>query len=121
LSANYDILRNQNVVKRNIKMNIKEINHPPALDRFVTHAGQQIRETADQLTETAARAGEGLEENLDDIKIKFNNVRDSVTGKTKEYSRTLNGYITKNPWVAVGISAGFAFLVGVLVGRRRDD
>ena len=102
------------------KMNTKERNHPPVLDRIVTHAGQHIRETTSQLGETAARASEGLGESLDNIEMKFNDVRDSVTAKTKEYSRTVNNYVGKNPWAAIGITAGLAFMVGMLVGRRPD-
>ena len=91
------------------------------MDRIATRAGRNIRQTADQFGESVARAREGLEESLDDIEMKFNDVRDSVIDKTKEYSRTTNSYISKNPWTVIGISAGFAFLVGMFIGRRRDD
>jgi ElaB/YqjD/DUF883 family membrane-anchored ribosome-binding protein len=102
-------------------MNLKGQNPPPVLDQIATRAGQHIRGKADQLGEAAVRASEGLEESLGKIEMKFNDVRDSVIDKTKEYSRTTNSYVRKNPWVAIGISAGFAFLVGMLIGRRRDD
>lgn len=102
-------------------MNTKERNHPPVLDRIVTHAGQQMRESASQLGESVARTTEGLEESLDNIEMQFNEVRDSVADKTKKYSRTVNRYVSKNPWAAIGISAGFAFMVGMLVGRRNEN
>lgn len=102
-------------------MNTQERNQVPVIDRIAAGVGQQIRETAGQLRETAARAGEELEERLDNIEMKFDDVRDTVMDKAKEYSRTSNSYIRKNPWAAIGISAGFAFLVGMLIGRRRDD
>ncbi len=102
-------------------MTTQERNHSPVLDRTATRAGQHIRETAGQLGETAARASEGLEKSLDNIQLKFNDVRDSVIDKTKKYSRATNSYVRKNPWIAVGITAGFAFLAGMFIGRRRDD
>jgi ElaB/YqjD/DUF883 family membrane-anchored ribosome-binding protein len=103
------------------KMNTEEQNLPPVLDQITTGVGQDIRETTSYLNETRARTSEGLEESLDNIKMKFNDVRNSVVDKTKEYARTTNSYIRKNPWAVIGISAGFAFLVGMLIGRRRDD
>jgi len=102
-------------------MKTQERNHHGVLDRTLARAGQHIHETADQLGETATRASDRLEESFDDIRTKFNDVRDSVTGKTRTYAGTLNSYVGKNPWVAIGISAGFAFLAGMLIGRRRDD
>ena len=102
-------------------MNTQERNQAPVLDRTATRPSQYIRETAGQLGETAARATEGLEESLDNIQTKIKGVRDSVIDKTKEYSRTTNNYVRKNPWTAMGISAGAAFLVGMLIGRRRND
>ena len=101
-------------------MNTQERTHLPVADRLPTRTGEQIRETAGRLGETAARATEGLEESLENIEVKFNDVRGSVIDKTKEYARTTNSYVRKNPWVVIGISAGFAFLAGMLIGRRRD-
>jgi ElaB/YqjD/DUF883 family membrane-anchored ribosome-binding protein len=100
-------------------MNTQERNHPPVLERIATRTSQQLRETADQLGETTARAGEGLQESLDNIEMKFNDVRDSVIDRTKEYARTTNSFVSKNPWVVLGISTGLAFLAGMLIGRRR--
>jgi len=100
-------------------MNTKERNHEPALDRIITRADKQIHDTADQIGEVAARAGEGLEESIESIEMKFNDLRDSVIDKSKEYSKTTERYVSRNPWVSIGISAGFAFLIGMLVGRRR--
>jgi len=99
----------------------KERNHPPVVDRISMLAGQHVGETADQLHETVTHASEGLEESLDNIRMKFNDVRDSVTDTTKQYSRSVNDYVNRNPWVAIGISAGCAFLAGMLIGRRRDN
>lgn len=99
-------------------MNTQERNHQSELDRIAARAGQKMRETAGKLEKTAARAGEGLEKNLDNIETKFNDLRDSVIDKTKETSRTAEKYLHKKPWVAIGISAGVAFLTGIFLGRR---
>jgi ElaB/YqjD/DUF883 family membrane-anchored ribosome-binding protein len=101
-------------------MNNQEQNQLPVADRLPTGIGEQIRQTAGRLGESAARASEKSAETLDNIGKKLDDVCDSVIDKTKEYSRATDSYVRKNPWVAVGISAGFAFLAGVLIGRRRD-
>ena len=66
-------------------MNRQDGNHPSVIERTPTRIGQNIRETADQLGETAARASEGLEGNIENIGAKFNDARTSVFDKTKEY------------------------------------
>ena len=102
-------------------MNTEERNQQPVLDRTTTRTGQYMRETAGQLGETAAMASEKLEESLENIQLKFNDVRDSVVDTTKKYSQATNSYVKKNPWMAIGITAGFAFLAGMFIGRRRGD
>jgi ElaB/YqjD/DUF883 family membrane-anchored ribosome-binding protein len=92
-------------------MNTQERNHVPVLDQLGTRAGE--------LEETVARASEGLEESLGHLETRVNEVCESVIDKTKAYSRTANSYVTKNPWAAIGISAGCAFLAGMLIGRRK--
>jgi ElaB/YqjD/DUF883 family membrane-anchored ribosome-binding protein len=102
-------------------MSRNEETHTPVIDRIAARAGQQVRETAGQLGETVARSAERLEDELENFEAKFDDVRHAVTDTTKEYSRTVNSYVKKNPWMAIGITAGFAFLAGMLIGRRRGD
>ena len=102
-------------------MNTKEQNHPTVLDRITSSTDQHMRELAGQLGETVTRTGEGLEESFNNIEMKFDDAGTSLIDKTKEYARTTHSYVTKNPWAAVGISAGLAFLAGMLIGRKRDN
>jgi ElaB/YqjD/DUF883 family membrane-anchored ribosome-binding protein len=99
-------------------MNTQGQDHSQVLDRVATDVGQRIRETADQLGETTERVSEGLQSGLDNLGKDFSDVRDSVVDRTREYSQTTKSYVRKNPWVVIGLSAGFAFLVGMLIGRR---
>jgi ElaB/YqjD/DUF883 family membrane-anchored ribosome-binding protein len=100
-------------------MNSHDRNHLPGVEQIVTRAGQQIREVADQIGDTAIRASDGLTHGIDSIETKFSDVRDVIAGKTKEYTRKTNKAVSENAWLAMGITAGFAFMVGLLVGRRR--
>ncbi|HTK83137.1 MAG TPA: hypothetical protein VL633_12690 [Bacteroidota bacterium] len=102
-------------------MKTHERHEHPATNRPITRAGQYLRDTAGQLGENAERASEELEENVDNIQLKFNELRDSLIDKTKEYSRATNSYVSKNAWMAMGISAGLAFVAGMYVGWKRND
>src|SRR5258705_2152695 len=101
-------------------MRAQEHNRTPVLEETTDHIGQHFRETADQLRQTVARACQELGEGLENIERKFTEARDTVVHKTKQYARTTDRYVNKNPWKAVGISAGVAFLAGVVIARRRS-
>jgi ElaB/YqjD/DUF883 family membrane-anchored ribosome-binding protein len=94
-------------------------HHPQVMEEATAHVGQHIRDTAEQLRQTVARARQELEESLENIETRFNEARDAVVHKTKQYARSTDRYVNKNPWKAVGISAGVAFLAGMLIARRR--
>jgi ElaB/YqjD/DUF883 family membrane-anchored ribosome-binding protein len=102
-------------------MNNRDRNTTEVLEHTQTYTGEPLRETLGRPGDIAARAGESLKESLGGLGEKIGGVRDSVLDRTKEYWRTTDGYVGRNPWVAVGISAGVAFLAGLLVGRRRND
>ncbi|HEY6190706.1 MAG TPA: DUF883 domain-containing protein [Bacteroidota bacterium] len=100
-------------------MRSQEHTHTPVLEEASDHVGQHFRETADHLRETVARARQELQEGLENIEKKFTEARDTVVHKTKQVARTTDRYVNKNPWKAVGISAGVAFLAGIIIARRR--
>ena len=89
-------------------------NNEPVLEEIARHTGTRLRETT-------ARAGAGLEERFDKIGMRISKARGTVVDTTKKYSRQANTYVKKNPWTAIGLTSGFALLVGVFIGRRRAD
>jgi ElaB/YqjD/DUF883 family membrane-anchored ribosome-binding protein len=101
-------------------MKSHERSQPSVLEETTDHVGQHFRETADHLRQTVARARQDLEESLENIEKKFNDTRDAVVHKTKQVARSTDRYVNKHPWKAVGISAGVAFLAGVVIARRRN-
>lgn len=101
-------------------MNNHDRNTTAVLDRTETYPGEPLGDTPGRAGEGMERAGERLKESLDNIGLKIGGVRDSVIDRTKDYWRTTNGFVGRNPWVAVGVSAGFAFLVGMFIGRRQQ-
>lgn len=90
-------------------------------ERAASRVGQEVRDTAKNLSENAAKAGQGLQEGMDAFKEKFNEARDTVVEKTKDYARVTNNYVNENPWIAVGISTGIGFLLGMMITNRRSN
>ena len=102
-------------------MSKNDRNHPPTLERRAPGVGQQLRDIARQWGETATRASDDFQKNLEDIETGFEETRDKIVSKTKKYARSTNGYVTENPWLAVGISTGIGFLLGMIIGKRRSS
>lgn len=91
----------------------------PVLDRTDTYPGQSTREPAVEPGAAAARSNGGFKETLGDIGAKLGNGRDTFIAKTKKNWQATDAYVGKNPWWAVGVSAGVAFLAGMLISRKR--
>jgi ElaB/YqjD/DUF883 family membrane-anchored ribosome-binding protein len=59
-----------------------------------------------------------LAEKLGTAKIKLRDAEQVVVGKAKEAVKVTDDYVHENPWKSIGIAAGVAFLLGMLVSRR---
>ena len=70
-------------------------------------AGERIQKARERATETVRVARERLSE-----------TQDQVIKQARQAAKDADGYVHDNPWQAVGIAAGVAFIIGVLVSRR---
>jgi ElaB/YqjD/DUF883 family membrane-anchored ribosome-binding protein len=76
----------------------------------------------DKATEARAR----VQDHLKVVQDKLGDHYETVRTKGKEAVDATHGYVTENPWNAVGIAAGIGFLLGIgfsagVFLRRRDD
>jgi ElaB/YqjD/DUF883 family membrane-anchored ribosome-binding protein len=76
----------------------------------------------DKATEARSRVQDSLKVAQDKLGEHYETVRT----KGKEALDATHGYVTENPWNAVGIAAGVGFLLGIgfsagVFLRRRDD
>ena len=76
--------------------------------------------------EAGEAAGEGAEEAKDSLRDALAHARNGVEKaearlgeKVARGARTTDAYVRENPWVAIGVAALFAYLVGTLTGGRR--
>ncbi|XLM20062.1 DUF883 domain-containing protein, partial [Chromobacterium piscinae] len=74
--------------------------------------------TVDDGSAHAKELRKRLAEKLGTAKIKLRDAEVAVVGKAKEAAKVTDDYVHENPWKSIGIAAGVAFLLGMLVSRR---
>ena len=87
---------------------------------------QTVLEDAEALlSATTGQAGERIqqvraraEETVRAVRDRLASAQDEVTRRAREALDDADEYVRENPWQAMGIAAGVAFLVGLLAGRR---
>ncbi|HET7597211.1 MAG TPA: DUF883 family protein [Burkholderiales bacterium] len=67
---------------------------------------------------TAAQSGERLSQARARIQNALAGAKDIVVVRGAEAAHATDRYVHENAWKAVGLSAGIALLVGLLIGRR---
>src|ERR1035438_9446771 len=77
------------------------------------------------LSATAGQAGERIQQVRARAEQTGRGARDRLAATQEELTRRArealgdaDDYVRENPWQAIGISAGIAFLIGLLAGRR---
>jgi len=87
---------------------------------------QSVLEDAEALlSATAGQAGERIqqvraraEETVRAVRDRMSAAQEELTRRAREALGEADEYLRENPWQALGITAGVAFLVGLLAGRR---
>ncbi|QND83894.1 DUF883 family protein [Chromobacterium vaccinii] len=77
-----------------------------------------INATVDDGSANSKELRKRLAEKLGAAKTKLRDAEQIVVGKAKEAVKVTDDYVHENPWKSVGIAAGVAFLLGMLVSRR---
>jgi ElaB/YqjD/DUF883 family membrane-anchored ribosome-binding protein len=88
------------------------------LRSVVSDAEALLKATAgvagDQVESARARAQDSLKA----ARARLGDLEEDVVAKAREAVESTDRYVRESPWAAIGIAAGVAFVVGVLVGRR---
>ena len=74
--------------------------------------------TAGQAGEKIQRARERATETVRVARERLTDAQEQVVKQAKQAAKQTDRYVHDNPWQAVGIAAGVAFIIGVLVSRR---
>lgn len=68
----------------------------------------------DQVEAARARAQDSLQA----ARARMGDLQDDVLAQAREAVESTDRYVRESPWAAIGVAAGVAFVLGVLVGRR---
>ena len=97
----------------------------PSKDKIVDDLKSLISDAEELLTLTADQQGG----KLDDLRARINgrvavakdrlaDAEAAIVDTGKKAVRATDDYVHENPWQSVGVAAGVAFLLGLLVSRR---
>ncbi len=94
-------------------------------DKLVADLREVASDAEELLNLTASQAGERiasvrarLGERLGGLKVQLSELEADMLERGKQVAQVTDDYVHDNPWKSIGVSAGVAFLLGLLVGRR---
>jgi ElaB/YqjD/DUF883 family membrane-anchored ribosome-binding protein len=77
-----------------------------------------IKATAGQAGDRVGEARNRAEKTLHDARQRLADMEDDTIARARHAVGEADRYIRDNPWQSIGIAAGVAFVIGVLVSRR---
>ncbi|MBU1236428.1 MAG: DUF883 family protein [Gammaproteobacteria bacterium] len=84
----------------------------------VADAEELLRATANQAGDKMTELRGKAQENLVKARASLAEAQGAMVDKAKEVGHVADEYVQTNPWRSVGIAAGVAFVVGLLISRR---
>ena len=88
------------------------------VEKVVTDVKVLASDIEELVRATAAQSGDKVAEARARVQQALAGGKETVVVHGAEAARATDRYVHENAWKAVGISAGIALLVGLLIGRR---
>jgi ElaB/YqjD/DUF883 family membrane-anchored ribosome-binding protein len=88
------------------------------LRAVISDAEELLRLTADEVGEGATQVRGRIQSRLAAAKAELLHLQSIAVAKAKEVGHAADEFVHENPWKSIGMAAGLALLVGLLVGRR---
>jgi ElaB/YqjD/DUF883 family membrane-anchored ribosome-binding protein len=85
------------------------------LKAALEHAEELLHSTAGDLGETREKARDKLREASECMGA----IERELLSEARAKAQAANDYVHGNPWRSIAIAGGIAFVVGLLLGRRR--
>lgn len=89
------------------------------LKAVIESAEALLHATAGSAGEHVASARERAEEKLRAAREHLGEFEEDFLANARAKAEAADSYIHENPWRSIGVTAGLAFALGVLMGRRR--
>jgi len=87
-------------------------------ENLVSAGETLLKSTSSLSTGALADAREAFSVALSDAQTQYNKLSKAAQAKTREAATAADDYVHANPWPAIGIAAGIAFVVGAVSMRR---
>jgi ElaB/YqjD/DUF883 family membrane-anchored ribosome-binding protein len=84
----------------------------------VGDAEELLRATASQAGEKVEGLRQRVQENLAAARARMAETEFAIAERAKAAARATDEYVHENPWKSIGMAAGAAFVIGLLIGRR---
>ena len=88
------------------------------LQTVVRDAEALLQATAHQTGERVEQVRERTEASLRQARARLALMEEQAMEQVREAAADADEYVRRNPWQAVGVAAGMALLVGLLISRR---
>ena len=88
---------------------------------LIADAQELLRLIADKTSENVTDLRFRLEDKIAQYKKDLLRLQEASVAKVKEVGQATDDYVHHEPWKAIGIAAGIAFVAGVLICRRNRD
>lgn len=88
------------------------------LRKVVEDTEALLRATAGQAGERAQEARSRAEDSLRQARERLEGLEQEVVTRARDAAHEADRYVRDNPWQSIGIAAGVAFVIGLLVSRR---
>ena len=85
-------------------------------NEVVTDAEQLLKSVASAGGDKAQALRADVEESLRAARVRLADLQRQAIAQTKALAKSTDAYVHENPWRAVGIAAGVATAVGLLLG-----
>ena len=84
------------------------------LQDIVADTEQLLRASADHASEKASQVRAHAERSLRTARDHLRDAEQRVLGRARITVRRTDRYVHRNPWTAIGVAAGIAFVIGCL-------
>ena len=75
--------------------------------------------SADKMRNQGEEIQDEMEETAQSLKERAIEWKRAATDGVTSFAKTTDTYVHENPWPAIGITALFAFALGIIIGGRR--
>lgn len=84
----------------------------------VTETEQLLKSVAKAGGQNAGVLSASVEQSLASAKDRLRNLQATTTEQAQVAAQATDKYVHENPWQVVGVAAGLAMMIGILLGRR---